>query len=367
MLSKKRSPVDVMVDARMLGHSGIGTYLQGLLREYERVPFFQKRSLGLALSSSLFSKVNGSAKLFSFDSPIYSLKEQVRYPFRVEKCRIWHAPHYNIPLWKGGARLVVTVHDLIHWIFRREFYSPLQGLYARFFFEKVTRLADRIIAVSHQTRDDLIQFFGASPEKIRVIYEGVSPEFFESWSEEEKRKLIQKYQLPERFFLYVGLLKPHKNVKFLVEVFLKLRREGKIHSHLVIVGKKDRNFSIKTGEGLHYLPQVESRKELAGFYALARALVHPSFYEGFGLTCLEAMAAGTPVIASNVASLPEVVGEAGYYIDPYSEESFQQAIREVEENDTLCRELSEKGKLRARQFSWSKAARETTQVYEELL
>ncbi len=356
-----------MVDARMLGHSGIGTYLQGLLREYEKVAFFQKHSLGVALSPSLFSQINGSLKLFSFDAPIYSLKEQVMYPFQLRKGRVWHASHYNIPLLKRGVRLIVTVHDLIHWIFRKEFYSPLQSLYARFFFKKVTQLADRIIAVSHQTRDDLIQFFDADPEKIRVIYEGVAPEFFEPWSEEDKRKLIQKYRLPERFFLYVGLLKPHKNVKALAEVFLRLRSEGKIHSGLVMVGKRDKKYPLLTGDGLHYLSQVGSRKELAGFYAVARALVHPSFYEGFGLTCLEAMASGTPVIVSRVASLPEVVGEAGYYVDPYSEESLRQAILEIEENDALCRELSEKGKLRARQFNWPKAARETIEVYEELL
>jgi len=200
-----------------------------------------------------------------------------------------------------------------------------------------------------------------------VIHEGVTPKFFEPWSEEDKRKLIQKYRLPERFFLYVGLLKPHKNVKSLVEIFLKLRGEGKIHSDLVIVGRRDRKHPLQTGDGLHYLSEVQSRKELAGFYALARALVHPSFYEGFGLTCLEAMASGTPVIVSRVASLPEVVGEAGYYVDPYSEESLRQAILEMEENGTLRRELSEKGKLRARQFNWPKTARETLEVYEELL
>ena len=152
-----------------------------------------------------------------------------------------------------------------------------------------------------------------------------------------------------------------------MEVFLKLREEKKIHSDLVIVGKRDKKHPLQTEEGLHYLSQVESRKELAGVYALARALIHPSFYEGFGLTCLEAMASGTPVIVSRVASLPEVVGEAGYYVDPYSEESLRQAIWEIEESDTLCRELSEKGKLRAHQFNWPKAAKETIEVYEEIL
>lgn len=375
MLPKKSSKAEIILDARMLRHSGIGTYLQGLLGEYGRHPFFQRLPLGLAVSPALLAEVNGATQSFAFRSPIYSLREQLEYPFQLGRCRLWHAPHYNVPLVKGKSRLVVTVHDLIHWIFRKEFFSRAQALYARTLFQGVVRQADRIIAVSRQTRDDLIQHFGASPDRIRVIYEGVSPEFASAPPEEEQKKILAKHSLPKRFFLYVGLLKPHKNIDRLLGVFERLRSEGRIESELVLVGRKDRNYPegskrlarLQTGSGIHWLERIDSRRELASLYASAQALVHPSFYEGFGLTCLEAMAVGTPVVVSQAASLPEVVGESGYYIDPYSEDSIRQALVEVEKNDLLRKELSVQGKKRAGEFSWARTAEETIKVYEEVL
>ena len=366
----------MMIDARMIRHSGIGTYLRGLLGQYQGHAFFQKHSLGLALPPQLFNETQGWGRVFSFRSPIYSLQEQMEYPFQLKRCRLWHAPHYNIPvLANQKTKLVVTIHDLIHWLFRKEFYSPLQVSYAAFFFKQVVRSAARIITVSHQTRDDLIQYFNAPYDRISVIHEGVEPDFFQVPEMTERKKVLEKYQIPESFFLYVGLIKPHKNIKRLLQVFKKLRGQEKVHSALVLVGKKDRRYppdfkvleNLQTGHGIHYLPSVDSRAELHALYASARALIHPSLYEGFGLTCLEAMASGTPVIASSIASLPEVLGETACYIDPYSETSLAEGILRMEEEEGFCHELREKGRLRARSFSWAKAAQKTIQVYEEIL
>ncbi len=367
--------IDVAVDARMIHNTGIGTYLRGILGEYPRHSFFKKRKLGLALDPSLFSEAGEFGNKIDFRSPIYSIQEQLEYPLRLKGCLLWHAPHYNIPLIKSSAKLVVTIHDLIPWIFREEFYSLLQTKYANFFFSRTVKQADKIIAVSEQTKKDLIKHFNAPAEKIRVIYEGVSSYFFEQIESVKKRAVRIKYELPESFFLYVGLLKPHKNVDALLRVYRKLRLGGKLHSALVIVGKKDKKYpprlaslsNLKTDEGVHYIPSVTSPEELRALYASAKALVHPSLYEGFGLTCLEAMAAGTPVAVSRIASLPEVVGEAGLYFDPSSDSSLSEALIAMEENETLRRDLASKGKIQAQKFRWSKAADETVQVYEEVL
>lgn len=375
VLSKKCLSADVILDARMIQHSGIGTYLRGLLTGFEHHPFFQKRRLGLALKDSNFSEVKGFGSLVPFGAPIYSLQEQIEYPFQLSRSRLWHAPHYNIPFVKTRTRLVVTIHDLIHWLFRKDFYSPIQALYSKIFFERAVRVADRIIAVSNQTREDLIRHFKAPEKKIVVVYEGVRPEFFEPPARDIQLSVLKKYGLSEPFYLYVGLLKPHKNILRLVEVFKKLRAAGQIQSHLVLVGKKDQRYSkpfskigeIKTADGIHYVGRVASHEELACLYTSARALLHPSLYEGFGLTCLEAMASGLPVVVSRAASLPEVVGDAGYYVDPHSEASIRQGILAVEENESLRKNLSEKGRIRARQFSWSRTADETLRIYEELL
>ena len=183
----------------MLRHSGVGTYLRGLLKEYPGQSFFKKHSFAVALSPHLFQQVNGQEKLLPFHSPIYSVREQIEYPFRLAGCRLWHAPHYNIPFIKRGARLVVTIHDLIHWIFRKEFYSFSQAIYARLSFQRVVSLADQIIAVSQQTRDDLIQYFNARPERIEVIHEGVSPEFFQIPNSMEQKTVLERHGLPENF------------------------------------------------------------------------------------------------------------------------------------------------------------------------
>ena len=366
---------EIVLDARMIRHSGIGTYVRGLLGTYRNHPFFQQHSFGLALPPSLFSEGDSVGKLHPFRSPVYSVLEQVEYPFRMGNCRLWHAPHYNIPLLKGKTRLVVTIHDLIHWIFQKEFYSPLQATYVRLLFQRLSKSADRIIAVSQRTRDDLIQHFKVPAEKIRVIYEGVSEEFFSPMDPERRRQFLRERDLPEQFLLYVGLMKPHKNVERLLRVFKKLRREGKIKSPLVLVGKKDKHYpkgfestrDLANGDGIHYLPEVSTRKELVSLYASALALIHPSLYEGFGLTCLEAMASGLPVAVSRAASLPEVVGEAGYYFDPYSEDSLAEALTTMESEERLRKELAQRGRERARKFSWAKAAEETIQVYREVL
>ena len=366
---------EVMMDARMIRHSGIGTYLRGLLGAYQGHSFFRKHSLGLALSPKLFSEVNGCAQPFPFLSPIYSIQEQMEYPFRLGGCRLWHAPHYNVPLLKGRTKLVVTIHDLIHWVFRGKFYSPLQGAYANYLIRQAIRLAGRIITVSNNTANDLVKYFGVSRNKVRVVYEGVAPQFFSPPEESERKKVLVRYALPESLFLYVGLIKPHKNVKRLVEVFKRLWREKKIKSALVVVGKKDKNYpagyealrQLSTGEGIHYIPAIESESELSALYASATALVHPSLYEGFGLTVLEAMASGTPVIASRVASLPEILGESAYYIDPHSNDSLGEALELLESDEGLRKRLAEKGKKQAGKFSWKQAAEETIRVYEEVL
>ena len=366
-----------MLDARMIRHSGIGTYLRGLVSGFQGNPFFEKVKLGFAVPDSLSGEIEGAGPVFGFNAPVYSIQEQLQYPRQISRCRLWHAPHYNIPLLPIPPRagLVVTVHDLIHWIFRKDFFSPLQTLYSALLLKRVVKRADRIIVVSQRTREDLIQHFKAPHQKIDVIYEGVNEDFFDRPSPEESRKILKNYQLPENFFLYVGLLKPHKNVHRLISLFQKLKRAGRLRSGLVIVGKKDQWYprgyellqNLQSGDSLHYFPSVQSSRELKALYASAKALVHPSLYEGFGLTVLESMAIGTPVICSRAASLPEVAGEAASFIEPHSDSSLEKALIQMEEDPSLRESLAQRGKAQARKFSWKQAADETVRVYRKVL
>jgi glycosyltransferase involved in cell wall biosynthesis len=360
------------IDTRMIACTGIGTYLRGLLGAFEGI---RPRVFGIGLYGGN-TEILGQSSFprHSFPAPIYSIREQLGYPSRVSSVKLWHAPHYNIPLWTGKAKLVVTIHDLIHWVFRGQFFSAAQGFYAGFMINRALRAADHVIAVSEHTRNDLVGYFGAEPEKITVIYEGVDPRFRKNVDSGSCDRVRRKYGIGESYFLYVGNLKPHKNVLWLWDFFRQARAGGGIRSSLVVIGKKNDRYprryqrysEIRSDHDMIYIPEVDFQ-ELTALYGGARALIHPSLYEGFGLTLLEAMACGAPVIAFRVASIPEVTGEAAYLVTADSQDEMYRAVSRME-NDAACREeYIRKGFRMAAKYRWEDAARKTLEVYEKVL
>lgn len=364
----------IAVDCRMVQFSGIGTYVRGLLGGMTNLELPADYSLTLMGIHGKSKGVPENWKRGPFNSSIYSVTEQLEYPFRLAGFDLWHSPHYNVPVFPRKAKLVTTIHDLIHWIFRKDFFTPLQALYAGRMLKAAVEKSDHIITVSQKTADDLMEHFQAKPEKISVIYEGVSPRFRENWEPERQEALRQKYHLSEQFFLYVGLIKPHKNVLSLIRLFRELKKEGKIDASLVLVGKKDRRYpknqaelaSLTSDADVIHIPYVESH-ELPLFYAQALALVHPSLYEGFGLTLLEAMACGTPVVACRAASIPEVVGDAGWLVEPHATGEMKEALMQIEKSPELRKDFRWKGLEQVKKFSWTETARQTLQVYEKVL
>lgn len=346
----------IALDTRMVQHTGIGTYLRGLIQGFE--------TLG---------PQNWNLSQVHFKDRIYSLGEQMAYANRLGEFQLWHAPHYNIPYYKRKTKLVVTVHDLIHWIFRKDFFSPAQAFYAQTFFRRVAKTADHIIAVSHNTARDLNHYFDVDPKKISVIYESVEKDHARL-PESQLQDLRNRYGLPETFFLYVGSLKRHKNVQTLLRVFRNLRKNKQLQSGLVIIGGKDKKYpaalceleTLQSGDGIWYFPKME-RSELIRFYNASLALVHLSLYEGFGLTPLESMACETPVIASNVSSIPEIVGEAAMLVDPLDETQISKALLQMEQDASLRNRLRLKGLERLKKFSWQKTAEQTAEVYQKVL
>ncbi|MEI7751703.1 MAG: glycosyltransferase family 1 protein [Candidatus Omnitrophota bacterium] len=381
----------VGLDVRMLQNSGIGTYLRGLLSGLEvlglkqelalfgssgmNVPLFGKEGKGEILKIPLDPPLRKGD--LNFTAPIYSVQEQFQYPAKLKQCRLWHAPHYNVPLWKGKTKLVVTIHDIIHWVFRKQFLSPLQTAYAGFMLKKAITSADQIIAVSHYTKKDLVEHFHAPEQKITVIHEGVDETFRELPPEELQpafEKIRAKYKIPQDFFLYIGLIKPHKNVLMLVRLFRKLKEQGKVQASLVLIGRKDKTYpsgyeelaALSSEKDIHYLPMIDPQ-ELKIFYNQALALVHPSLYEGFGLTLLEAMSVGTPVLTTNSSSIPEVVGDAAVRVDATDEVAMMDALIRLDQNASLRESLRLKGLERVKIFSWKDTARKTAEVYEKVL
>ncbi len=364
--------IQVGMDIRMIHNTGIGTYLKGLILH------FNKKNMEGRVDLTLYGDVRRPDNLLlyprkKFRSKIYSIQEQIEYPSKLQQCQLWHSPHYNVPILKGNCRLVVTIHDIIHWIFRKELLSPLKSIYAGAMLKKAVRQADQIITVSEKTKEDLVHHFDADAEKITVVYEGVDSKF-QPAGQEQIRVVQKEYDLPEKYFFYVGMLKPHKQVHKLIRDYRFLRKEGKTHAGLVIVGKKDKTYpqgyeelrDLKTGEGIIYLDYV-SDEELIALYSGALAIVHPSIYEGFGLTLLESMACETPVLACRAASIPEVVGDAAHLFDPTDAHGLLKGMQEIEMNEQYQLDLKSKGKKNLQRFSWEKAAAKTLSVYEKAL
>lgn len=364
----------VGIDARMMEHSGIGTYLRHLAQGLENGAGGKLRYAYYGDPAMISRHLPGvpDDALRRFDAPIYSVREHWEYALLRRRWDLWHCPHYAVPFIKKG-KLVSTVHDLIHLVFQGRFFNAVQGLYARQCLTWVRGHADAVIAVSQSTKKDLVEMAGIAPEKITVIYEGVSPEF-RPLDEAKLQVLKQKYRLDEDFILYVGNIKPHKNVGQLARVFRGLKAQKKIGGNLVLVGRPDPEHLSKDQDlraaasdpSVRFVKDVPW-EDLPGLYNLARAVILPSLYEGFGLVVLEAMACGTPVAVSNRASLPEIAGDAAEIFDPESDAELGRALERITQDVARREAFAALGRKRAEQFRWDRMARETVHVYEGVL
>lgn len=270
---------------------------------------------------------------------------------------------------------VVTVHDL-GYLYYPEAHQPLGRLYLDLSTRYSARAASRVIAVSQTTKDDLVQHCGIEPDKITVVYSGWDETMRPVKDEATIERVKARYGIQGNYILYVGTLQPRKNLGRLLEAYaIVVRKQAKGETPcLVIAGRKgwlyDQIFQQVERLGLAaevifpgYVPQDDLPALLSG----ARLFVFPSLYEGFGLPVLEAMACGTPVLCSNVSSLPEVAGDAALLADPLDVESIAQAMNRLLQNEGLRAQLVKRGFRQACQFSWDRCARETLAVLEDTL
>ncbi|MDW8325912.1 MAG: glycosyltransferase family 1 protein [Anaerolineales bacterium] len=283
---------------------------------------------------------------------------------------LFHATEHLLPI-IPGARSVFTLHDTAYLLYPQ--HHLLQNrLYLTLMMPRFLARADRIICVSENTRRDALRFYKLNPNKVCVIPEGVEPRFAPISDPQSLRAVRERYSLPQRFILYVGTIEPRKNLNTLLEAYAVLRRSLP-EVGLVIAGSKGWLYE-GFFEKLRALG-LESHVTLTGFVpeadlpALlnsAEVFAYPSLFEGFGLPPLEAMACGVPVVASNAASLPEVVGEAGILLAPRDVMAWVEALSAVLLNPTLRADLRERGLRRAARFTWEATARQTLTVYRSL-
>ncbi|MGD2169755.1 MAG: glycosyltransferase family 1 protein [Chlamydiota bacterium] len=360
--------MSICIDARMLHSAGIGTYLKNIIPKLQKAfkvtVFLKKEDSGtIPHSTKIIEKY--------FNASIYSIKEQMFFFSKVPQCDIFFSPHFNVPFLPIRAKKkVVTIHDVYH-LAHLNTLSFQEKLYAQWMYKRAAHSSDQVITDSVFSLNELLKYTKVPKKKVTVISCAVDVELFKPATDILLNQVIQNYKIDFPFFLYVGNQKPHKNLKNLILAFQKQDLEH----HLVILGNKKNlknAFSCETviqDKFKHKIHVIEGVKdhELPVFYQMATALVFPSFYEGFGLPVLEAMAVGCPVIASKAASIPEVGGEAAMYFDPHDPSELSTKLKILSFNKDLQKNLIDKGKKQIQNFSWEKAAKEHIKLFEGLL
>ena len=374
-------PLHIVIDARRLRDFGIGTYIRSLVHALATIDTENRYTLvsdagDIRILAGL--PENFHTAVYSRDDHHYL--DHVTFPIFLKRMSpdIVHIPLARVPLLMIRP-YVVTIHDLANLFFEQEA-SKIRMQLRRFRFRRGLERAERVIAVSDATKRDCQSMLGIPPERIVRVYNAPDPGFLDGGEDsngEERQRILERYQIEHPFLLYAGNIRRHKNVPRLVEAFAVLREQLSSHPEynglrLVIIGDTISQYPAvrqavirsKMEHVVRFLGFVPF-ETLRCFYQSAAAFVFPSRYEGFGLPPLEAMACGTPVVTSNVSSLPEVVGDAAVLVNPENVFDIARGLRDVLLDQQLRESLIEKGRAQAGRFSWERTARQVLDIYRQ--
>jgi len=355
--------------------SGLGNYSRNLINLLAKYYPENTYVLFAPIITDLYT-IQNSVEVVS---PTSRFSKQIRPFWRLYKeskilksngIDIFHGLSNVLPfgIKKSGIPTVLTIHDLIFLQFPT-FYKKIDQILYRYITIHSCRNATKIIAISHQTKNDLINLLGIDPDKIEVIYQSCNNFFYDRVDEVQKAAIRQKFNLPKSFILSVGTIEQRKNQL----AILKGVVQEKLEIPIVLLGKPTDymkqldEFIIKSDiqKQLIFLHKT-SLAELQAIYQMAEIMVYPSLYEGFGLPVLEAQASGCPVITSNISSLPEAGGEGAIYIDPKNSQEIGRAIRNILTNEKLKSELIQKGTANALLFNDQTVADKLMRLYQML-
>jgi len=290
-----------------------------------------------------------------------------------ENVDIFFAPSsYIIPaLLPSSVKTVLTIHDLVAFLYPKG-HSKKATIIERLYLKRAIKKSTRIVAVSQNTKRDLIKHFKTSSDKISVIYPSTS-EMFKPILKSELQDFAKKTQLPDKFFLAVGTVIPRKNYANLIKAFAKIKAKLPNY-HIVIVGSKGWQYEEifeevrknRLQDFVHFLGYI-SGESLQNLYCLATALVFPSLYEGFGIPPLEAMSSGCPVIASSKGSVPEVTQNAALSIDPENDTEISNAMLKIATDSEFAETLRNRGLIQSKKFSWLTSAEKLLQIIKSLV
>jgi glycosyltransferase involved in cell wall biosynthesis len=374
----------IVIDARRIRDFGIGTYIRSLVHALSNID-----------NENRYTLVSGPGEVRTlaglpenFRTAIYArndhaASDHVLFPLFLHSLKpdLVHIPLNRVPLLMMRP-YVVTIHDLVTLLYDEAEHSPLRMQLRRYRFRRGLLRANRVIAVSDATRRDVENVLGVNPARVRRVYNAPDPGFLareSAPSAEERDRIMERYQISYPFLLYAGNIRRYKNMPRLVEAFAVLREQLASHPvyrelRLVIIGDTISQYpsvrqaviKAKIEHAVRFLGFVPF-DTLRCFYESAAAFVFPSRYEGFGLPPLEAMACGTPVVTSNVSSLPEVVGDAAMLVNPENVFDIARGIRDVLLDEPLRAELIRRGREQAARFSWERTARQVLEIYQDAI
>jgi len=301
----------------------------------------------------------------------YKLLRRNRFKFD-----LFHSLNSELPLF-SNIKGIVTFHDLkyIKYPYFLNKFSTIKSKYLKYTMKKGAEKASKIIAVSRSTKKDIIHLLGIEKDKITVIYEASNLGMYSRKNDGiSNNDILKKYSIQKPYFLYVGEKRPHKNLEGLIKAFAIFKEKyDSRNSSLVIVGKRYSGYKeyITRAKNLGVVKNIIFTgfifdEHLKALYSEAEILLLVSFYEGFGIPILEAMECGTPVITSNVSSMPEVAGNAAILVDPNNVQEIVEKMNNIVKSKTLRKQLIESGLKRVKQFSWERTASQTLKVFNEI-
>lgn len=368
----------ICIDARMINHSGIGVYIQYYTKYLINTSRFNISIIGNKNSIEKSLGPQSTVRFIHSNLKIYSIAELLIMPFLIPKCDVFWSPHYNSPIFPTRAgKTLLTIPDLAH-ISMADFmgFSLLMKIYSHFLIYFGLFKSNYVTTISEFSKNEILKYSDIR-NKIKVISLGVDLSKFTFKNPIDNFDSIStKYNIPIDYILFVGNVKPHKNLKNLIYAFEEIIKSNS-EIHLVIIGKKD-GFITGDTELFDYInknKKLESKIKFTGYvedqdlpliYRHSKIFAFPSLYEGFGFPPLEAMASGCPVIASTAASIPEICGDAVLYFDPLDPKQIANSITLFLESEILRNEYVIKGLNHVEKYNWEDSGKEFLKVIETL-
>jgi len=374
--------VKVAIDIRRMTEFGVGTYIRNVVRTLARLDRENKYFLiGSLTRVAECGPLPGNFHAIELMAADDTVKGNVDFRAIVRRldCNVVHIPHlYWVPR-RLKCPYVITVHDLLEHMYGSHDSSPLRRSMHFFLTRRVLRGAARVLAVSQFTKNEIHKLLAIPDDRIEVVYNAIDERFLHGHATEADRAMIaQRYQVNYPFILYAGSIRPHKNVVRIIEAFSALKselaKEGQFEDlKLIIIGDdvvghpRLRRTVVRSGVQLdvRFLGFVPI-EVLRIFYDVAKVFVFPSLYEGFGLPPLEAMAHGTPVVASNTSSLPEVVGNAALMVNPENVFEIRRGLQQALLDPAARERMKERGYAQAQRFSWTGSVARILEIYREV-